>query len=238
MRAAPVLAVADRLGRLHDLLDRRLVTSLALVDPATGNLQFTVRPGTFGSATFSVVLRDSGGTASGGDDTSGVQTFTITIGDLERFLADPHHEAGAEGYVDGPWGARRLVEAATFNLMVDSEHAHSKKTLYALHFTDASGARFRLEGEKSMFDDPGYDSYGDATTLFVTVRRGWDPTGAIEAQGVMRIGGADLLRQVASFRAHHAPSWEAGMTALGRFGAFFFGNLWEPFLSSRIGAES
>jgi hypothetical protein len=53
----------------------------------------------------------------------------------------------------------------------------------------------------------------------------------------MKIGGADLLRQISSFRAHHAPSWEAGVAALGRFGAFFFGNLWEPLLAPRLGSK-
>lgn len=160
--------------------------------------------------------------------------LTITVDDLDAFIADPNHEATAEGYVDGPWGSKRLVEAASFNLLVDAAEADTKKTLYALHFVAEDGTRLRLDGEKRIHDDPGYDSFSDATTLFVTVRRGWDPHGAVEAQGIMTIGGADLLRQLASFRAHRAPTSAAGLAALGRFGAFFFGNLWEPFLRTRV----
>lgn len=160
--------------------------------------------------------------------------LTITASDLDKFLADPDHEATAEGHIDSPWGSKRLVEAATFNLLVDGEAPDTKKTLYALDFEAEDGTRLRLEGEKRIHDDPGYDSFGDATTLFITIRRGWAPNGPAEAQGVMKIGGADLLRQITTFRAHRAPTWEEGARALGRFGAFFFGNLWEPFLSSRL----
>jgi hypothetical protein len=47
---------------------------------AAGTLAYTPKPGASGSATISVVVRDSGGTANGGVDTSTVRTFTITVG--------------------------------------------------------------------------------------------------------------------------------------------------------------
>src|SRR5262245_57979313 len=47
---------------------------------ASGTLTYTPKPGVSGTATISVVVRDSGGTANGGVDTSVVRTFTITIG--------------------------------------------------------------------------------------------------------------------------------------------------------------
>ncbi len=45
----------------------------------TGTLTFTPAPDANGSAIVSVRIHDDGGTANGGDDTSGVQTFTITV---------------------------------------------------------------------------------------------------------------------------------------------------------------
>jgi cholesterol oxidase len=160
--------------------------------------------------------------------------LTITVDDLETFLADPGHLATVEGYVDGPWGHKRLVERASFNLLVDAAEPDTKKTRYVLCFYDESGAPLRLEGEKRVHDDDGYDSFADATTLFVTVREGFAPGGPVQGQGVMHIEGPDLLRQLATFRAHRAPSFEASVTALTRFGAFFFGNLWEPFVRPRL----
>jgi ELWxxDGT repeat protein len=48
------------------------------IDPA-GNLIFAPRPNGSGSATITVVLHDSGGTAGGGVDTSPPQSFVITV---------------------------------------------------------------------------------------------------------------------------------------------------------------
>ena len=45
----------------------------------TGVLTYTLAPGTFGTATITLVLMDNGGTANGGVDTSAPQTFVITV---------------------------------------------------------------------------------------------------------------------------------------------------------------
>ena len=52
---------------------------LPAVDAATGALSYTPAAGKWGSATVTVRLKDNGGTANGGTDTSAPQTFTITI---------------------------------------------------------------------------------------------------------------------------------------------------------------
>ena len=44
-----------------------------------GTLSFTPAKGATGTATVSVRIRDNGGKANGGQDTSGVQTFVITV---------------------------------------------------------------------------------------------------------------------------------------------------------------
>jgi hypothetical protein len=46
---------------------------------ANGTLTFTPAPNAHGSATVSVSLKDDGGTANGGVDTSATQTFTLTV---------------------------------------------------------------------------------------------------------------------------------------------------------------
>jgi hypothetical protein len=50
-----------------------------IIDPATGTLTFTPAVGAGGTATISVVLQDDGGVVNGGDDTSDVQMFTVTV---------------------------------------------------------------------------------------------------------------------------------------------------------------
>ncbi len=57
-------------------------TALFSIDPAIspiGTLTFTPAASANGSATVSVYLQDTGGTANGGDDTSSTVTFTITL---------------------------------------------------------------------------------------------------------------------------------------------------------------
>jgi hypothetical protein len=55
-----------------------LFSVLPTID-ANGNLTYTTAANAFGTATVTVVLRDNGGTANGGDDTATTQTFTITV---------------------------------------------------------------------------------------------------------------------------------------------------------------
>jgi hypothetical protein len=57
-------------------------TALFSVQPAiaaNGTLTYTIASGASGSATVTVSLRDNGGTANGGVDTSAPQTFTISV---------------------------------------------------------------------------------------------------------------------------------------------------------------
>jgi len=49
------------------------------INPATGALTFTPVVGASGTATVTIILRDNGGTANGGIDSSTPVTFTITI---------------------------------------------------------------------------------------------------------------------------------------------------------------
>jgi hypothetical protein len=80
--------------------------SLFSMQPAidvTGNLTYTPATDVNGEATVSVVLRDDGGTANGGDDTYDTQTFTITVDDnpvitfvdLTKTFGDADFELGA-----------------------------------------------------------------------------------------------------------------------------------------------
>ena len=60
---------------------------------ATGRLTYTVAPNANGTATISVVAKDSGGTANGGVDTSAAQTFVITataVNDAPSFVVGPN----------------------------------------------------------------------------------------------------------------------------------------------------
>jgi len=71
-------------------------SSLFFAEPtlsADGTLSFTPAPDAHGSATVTVLLKDDGGTANGGVDTSAPQTFTITVlpvNDAPAFTKGPN----------------------------------------------------------------------------------------------------------------------------------------------------
>ena len=87
--------------------------ALFSVQPAiapTGTLTYTPAPNANGSATVSVHVTDDGGTASGGDDTSPTQTFTITVTPVNDA---PSFTQGADQSVAEDAGAKSVTGWAT-----------------------------------------------------------------------------------------------------------------------------
>lgn len=58
-----------------------LFSQLPTID-ATGNLSYTIAPNATGSALITVFAKDNGGTANGGIDTAGPQSFTINVNEV------------------------------------------------------------------------------------------------------------------------------------------------------------
>jgi CSLREA domain-containing protein len=76
----------------------------------SGTLSYTPAPDAYGVASITVVLKDNGGTANGGQDTSAAQTFTINltaINDAPTFIK------GADQTVDEDAGFRSIPNWAT-----------------------------------------------------------------------------------------------------------------------------
>ena len=85
-----------------------LFSSAPSVDSA-GTLRFTPAPNANGTAVLVLVLRDSGGTADGGEDTSAPAIFTVTVqpvNDAPSFVpgADVAVEADSRMYT-APWAS-------------------------------------------------------------------------------------------------------------------------------------
>jgi cholesterol oxidase len=162
--------------------------------------------------------------------------LTITATDLDRFIADPAHEAVAEGYVRcDALGGERPVERGVFNLFVDQHGDRRRKRMfYRLPFTDGTGHELTLVGHKVVEDDPGLDLWTDTTTLFTRVLAGHADVGpeagaaepgSVIATGILHIHPLDFARQLTTFRPHPPTR----VDALARFGALFAGELWEAY---------
>ena len=100
--------------------------------------------------------------------------LTITADDVERFIADRHHEAHVAGWVRcDALGGRRPVEGGHFNLFVDQDgDRRHKRMYYRLFFRDGAGHPLTLVGFKEVRDDPGFDVWTDTSTLYARVLAG------------------------------------------------------------------
>lgn len=119
----------------------------------------------------------------------------LTIPDLDAFLAQqadgglaaaparPALVSGGEIECAG-LGGTLTVDGGRFWAFVPASAAEPRDGLhlrmrYALDLRDPAGRPLTLEGFKLIENDPGYDSWSDTTTLFVTVR----PSGRGSARG-------------------------------------------------------
>ncbi len=161
--------------------------------------------------------------------------LTIMLDDVGAFISDKEHLARCEGYVDSPlFGKRVLVEEGTFNLFRHDDAKHTKRMLYKLKFTGEDGRRYLLDGYKEVRDDVGFDVWDDNTTLFTSIHEGWSEDGPVVAQGIIHVLPADFLRQLTTFKVRNPQSRADAATWLGRFGSFFFGELWATYIAGQV----
>jgi hypothetical protein len=164
----------------------------------------------------------------------------IVVDGVNRFVTHPDHEAVVAGVVAcEALGGQMPVEKGVFNLLVDEGDPRKRRMLYRLHFRNGSGTPLTLSGVKYVEDDPERDLWSDTTTLFVRVFKGHvsseeERTATVVAAGVIRVFFLDFLKQLTTFRAT-GPTAPDRAAALGRFGAFFLGRLWDVY-APQVGA--
>jgi len=161
--------------------------------------------------------------------------LTILIDDVDRFIRDRAHDAVAVGHVSSQaLGAKRDVDDGRFNLFLDDDARGTRRMLYRLKFYGEDGQPYLLDGYKEIRDDPGLDVWADNTTLFSTIRRGWSLDGPVLGQGIIHVKVADFLEQLTTFRARNSPSALTSAGYLEHFGEFFFGSLWQVYISHHV----
>ncbi|MBN2280361.1 MAG: T9SS type A sorting domain-containing protein [Candidatus Marinimicrobia bacterium] len=80
------------------------------IHSTTGTLTYQAKPDSNGTATVSVYLKDNGGTANGGNDTSPTQTFTITVNPIND---PPGFTKGGDLMLDEDAGLQSIADWAT-----------------------------------------------------------------------------------------------------------------------------
>lgn len=156
--------------------------------------------------------------------------LTITVDDVDRFVADPVHEGTAAGYVEADFlGGRFDVQRGWFNLFSPGADAAERRMLYRLWLAGPGGNLLTFSGEKRVEDDRGLDVWRDTSTLYVRILQGHVPPGEpdteVVASGIITIHVPDFLKQLTTFRC-----WgERPVHALDAFGRLFLGELYDVY---------
>lgn len=168
--------------------------------------------------------------------------LTIKVDGVNRFVTNPKHEAGAEGYIRcEALGGELPVEKGMFNLFVDEKDPASKRMLYRLYFRNGDGDALTLSGFKEIEDDPGFDLWSDTTTLFTRILRGHvgpeaEANAEVVASGIIKIHMFDFLKQLTTFRVE-GPTVSDRAAALARFGKLFLGKLWDVYARQALSSS-
>lgn len=154
---------------------------------------------------------------------------TVSIRDLDRFIADPDHLGELHGTIDLPaFGSGLPALTGVFNLFSPAGQPRLKLMVYELGFQHG-GRDYYLAGQKEVRDDPGFDLWSDTTTLFTRLHEGKDTSGAVVGAGVLTLGVGDLIKLLSTFRVVHGGSVGERAATVAKFGRFFLGQLWDTY---------
>jgi hypothetical protein len=113
---------------------------------------------------------------------------TITIQDLDHFIADPAHLGQLNGSIDFPaFGENLPASTGVFNLFSPSEQPKLKLMVYEMGFSHGN-QEYYLAGRKEVRDDPALDIWRETTTLISQLYKGADKTGPVVGAGILTLG--------------------------------------------------
>lgn len=131
-----------------------------------GTLSFTPASNAHGSATITILLKDNGGTANGGIDTSGEQTFTITVSpvnDAPSFIRGPNQVVLVNA------GAQTIANWAT-NISAGPADESSQTVNFQVS-SNSNPSLFTVVPAVSATGTLTYEPAADAAgTAFITIR--------------------------------------------------------------------
>ena len=135
--------------------------------------------------------------------------LTISVDDVDRFVAEPGHQGSATGYVDSDLlGGRLDVERGWFNLFVEADDPDQRQMLYRLWLRGPGGNPMTFIGVKEVRDEAGPRRLArHLDALRQDPRRpprapgdGRTTTRPVLAAGVITIHIPDFMKQLTTFR--------------------------------------
>ncbi|MFF1379148.1 GMC oxidoreductase [Streptomyces sp. NPDC058308] len=153
--------------------------------------------------------------------------LTVTVDDIDAFLADPGHPARVDGWIRAHGlGGRRPVTGGEVQVFAPGRTPRHRELRYQLFVSDATGAPRTLVGVKDLAPAPPSRLWAATTTLPYVLLDGHelkdrDGDADIVAAGTLSISPAAFLRQLGTFRV----TGPRGSAAFARFHVFFLDQL-------------
>ena len=187
------------------------------------------------SGGFSLGQTDTETGAAMGANNVLVMHGTVTVDDIDAFIADPGHLGRLDVVMDWPtFGTGLPAPGGVFNLFSPSGDPALKLMVYEWGLTH-DGVDYYFAGQKDVQVHPVLEVWHDTTTLHTQLHQGKDKTGPVIGAGIISLSFAELLKMGAHFKPLNADSVQAGTEAVAKFGKFFLGELWETYIK-RVGA--
>ncbi len=151
------------------------------VDEATGNLTYTPAANISGSTTVTISLSDDGGTANGGVDNSGDQTFLITVNSVNDA---PSFTKGADQTVNEDAAAQNIAGWAT---AISRGPADESTQILTFNLTNDNNALFSaqpsVDAAGNLFYTPAADANGATTVTISLSDNGGTANGGVDISG-------------------------------------------------------
>jgi cholesterol oxidase len=168
-------------------------------------------------------------------------TLTIQADDLDAMLSDPHHKAAISGTVTVPTLAPEplTVTRGRFYLFdPDPDSVGTRKMRYCFQMSASGGGYFYVDGYKTVRNESLTHLWHDTTTLFITVYKGPDGSAPVLGRGILHITIGDFVKQMTTIFVTNAKTFGQELAAVGRFGSFFAGTLWENYGGILVGPHA
>jgi CSLREA domain-containing protein len=153
--------------------------SVAPAISATGTLTYTPVANASGAATITITLKDNGGTANGGVDTSVAQTFTITVNPVNDA---PSFVKGTDRTVNEDSGSQFVSPWATSISAGPSDESGQTLTFVVTNNTNASlfSAAPSVSSSGALSFTPAANANGSATITIVLKDSGGAANGGVD----------------------------------------------------------
>ena len=178
--AGPAIEAAQALDFIVTNSSPELFSTQPAVAP-NGTLTYTPAANAFGSATVSVRLHDDGGTANGGSDTSGVQSFIINITPVND---TPSFIKGADQTVLEDSGPRTVAAWATTITAGPNEAAQALDFIVTNSSPELFSTQPAVAPNGTLTYTPAANAFGSATVSVRLHDDGGTANGGSDTSGV------------------------------------------------------